>query len=109
MTPISPDEWAARIPWHPKARIVAQLTRAANDLRDEIDALEARRAKLRGEVEARLVWAVAMAAQVGVPPDPRATRHWRELGMLCDGDECDGVAIRNGLCSPCSGRARRAS
>jgi len=38
-----------------------------------------------------------------------ATRHWRELGMLCDGDECDGVARRGGLCGPCSDRARRAS
>lgn len=104
MTPITPFDWQ-RIPWHPKARIVAQLTRAANDLRDEIDALEARRAKLDPN------WAVAnaRAKRGGIPDDPHATRHWRELGMLCDGDECDGVARRGGLCGPCSDRARRAS
>lgn len=102
MSRITPFDWQ-RMSWHPKARIVAQLTRAANDLRDEIDALEARRAELDP------AWAVATARakRGGLPDDPHAARHWRELGMLCDG--CDGVARRGGLCGPCSDRARRAS
>ncbi len=105
MTPITPDEWAARIPWHPKARIVAQLTRAANDLRDEIDALEARRDELDPNAAAR-------TKRDRLSDAPNAAWNWRELrmlGMLCDGDECDGVTRRGGLCGPCSDRSRRAS
>jgi hypothetical protein len=45
MTVITPTAWQ-RMPWHPKARLIAALEARAQHLRDEVTALEAKRDEL---------------------------------------------------------------
>lgn len=49
MTPISPEEWRTRIPWHVKARICGALDGLAQEYRDELEALKEHVALLRRE------------------------------------------------------------
>jgi hypothetical protein len=39
---ISPEEWATRIPWHPKARILDTIETRIQHLREEVTQLETR-------------------------------------------------------------------
>jgi hypothetical protein len=59
MTTISPDEWATRIPWHPKAQILAALDRALETKRQDLTRLEDTLAAGQDVVD--VLWARAAA------------------------------------------------